>query len=86
LCHNLPQVSREWASLGHTPPISGGTEIELRTTSNTGLRGQFKALDQNGLAIATTTVAQLGDGATIQSLIRFILAGIGFREFVTRSP
>jgi hypothetical protein len=52
------QTSRDWASLGHTPAIAAGMEIEARTTGNTRLRGQFKAVDHDDLLIVTVSGEQ----------------------------
>ena len=45
------QPAHDWASLGHTPAIFQGAEIEARTTDNKRYRGQFKAADDEALVI-----------------------------------
>jgi hypothetical protein len=59
------RTSRDWVSLGHTPAISAGLEIEVRTTGDKRLRGQFKAVDQDTLVIATASGEQRLARATV---------------------
>src|SRR5580704_8094329 len=59
------QSAHDWASLGHTPAISAGAEIEARTTDNQRHRGQFKAVDADALVITTAGGEQRLARATV---------------------
>lgn len=63
LMHGQP--ARDWASLGHTPVISAGTEIEARTTANKRYRGQFKAVDDDTLVLSIASGEQRLTRATV---------------------
>jgi len=45
------ETAHEWASLGHTPAISAGTEIQAKTIDNKRYQGQFKAADDEALVM-----------------------------------
>jgi hypothetical protein len=59
------QSARDWASLGHTPAIAAGTEIEARTTRNQRVRGQFKSVDEDALVIGAANGEQRLARATV---------------------
>ena len=54
----LGQSAHDWASLGNTPAISAGAEIEARTTDNKRYRGQFKAIADDALVMTTASGEQ----------------------------
>jgi hypothetical protein len=61
----LGQTSRDWASLGHPPPIAAGTEIEARTTDNKRYRGHFESVTDDALVIGTDAGEQRLPRATV---------------------
>jgi len=52
------QPARDWASLGRSPAISTGMDIQVRTTDNKRHRGQFKAAEDDALVITTPSGEQ----------------------------
>jgi len=79
------QPAHDWASLGHTPAISAGTEIQARTTGNKRYRGQFKAADEDALVMIVANDEQRLPRATVSRVsvkkpghrLRNVLIGLG---------
>jgi hypothetical protein len=79
------QPAHDWASLGHTPAISAGAEIEARTTGNKRYRGQFKAADEDALVMIIANDEQRLPRATVSRVsvkkpghrLRNVLIGLG---------
>jgi hypothetical protein len=79
------QPARDWASLGQTPAISAGTEIEARTTDNKRYRGRFKAAGDDALVMTTASGEQRLARATVSRVsvkkpghrLRNTLIGLG---------
>ena len=59
------ETARDWASLGHTPAISQGTEIQAKTTDNKRYQGQFKAADDEALVMIIAGGEQRVPRATV---------------------
>jgi hypothetical protein len=59
------QSARDWASLGHNPAITAGTEIEARTTAKRRYRGQLKSVDDEALVIVASSGEQRLARATV---------------------
>jgi hypothetical protein len=59
------QSASDWASLGNTPAISVGTEIEARTTDNKRYRGQFRSASDDALVMITASGEQRLARATV---------------------
>jgi hypothetical protein len=78
------QPGRDWATLGHTPAISAGTEIEARTGGKR-YRGQFKAVEDDALVIVTASGEERLARATVSRVsvkgpghrLRNMLIGLG---------
>ncbi len=47
-----------WAGLNHTPAMSAGTQIEVRTTGNQRSRGQFTTAEDDALVMMTANGPQ----------------------------
>jgi hypothetical protein len=79
------QPTRDWASLGHTPTITAGAEIEARTTDKKRYRGQFRAADDDALVLTTASGEQRLARATVSRVsvkkpghrLRNTLIGLG---------
>jgi hypothetical protein len=52
------QPVSDWAGLNHTPVMSAGTQIEVRTTGNQRSRGQFTTAEDDALVIMTANGPQ----------------------------
>ena len=59
------QTSRDWATLGHSPVIAAGTEIEARTTDSKRYRGHFESATDDALVISTDAGDQRLPRATV---------------------
>ncbi len=79
------QPAHDWANLGHTPAISAGAEIQVRTTGNKRYRGQFKAADEDALVMIVANDEQRLPHATVSRVsvkkpghrLRNLLMGLG---------
>src|SRR5579862_3247054 len=49
------QPSSDWASLGRTPALSAGTEIQVKTTDDKRYRGKFQSASDDGLVLTTSS-------------------------------
>jgi hypothetical protein len=87
LCHvqlSAQSVS-DWAGLNHTPALSAGAEIEVRTTGNQRSRGQFTTAEDDALVMMTPSGPRRIPRATVKRIsakkpghrLRNTLIGLG---------
>jgi hypothetical protein len=79
------QSVSDWAGLNHTPALSAGIQIEVRTTGNQRSRGQFTTAEDDALVMMTPSGPQRIPRATVTRIsarkpghrLRNTLIGLG---------